>query len=218
MFNADSYMTCLTALLLEAFGDRLIYVGLQGSYLRGEATDASDIDPMVVIDQLTVSDLNAYRTIVESLEMPEKSCGFLCGKDELNHWSPLEIGQLIHGTKDYHGHLTDHIPACTRADAINFARLSVGNLYHEILHRYLHASPEKNRLRLPGAYKQVFFILQSLHWLESSDFISTRQALLPLLRDNDRCLLQTPADADFDSAFDQLLRWCQRTLTRLNDI
>lgn len=53
MFNAASYISRLTALLIESFGDRLIYVGLQGSYLRGEATEASDIDPMVVIDQLT---------------------------------------------------------------------------------------------------------------------------------------------------------------------
>ncbi|MBQ9141799.1 MAG: nucleotidyltransferase domain-containing protein [Lachnospiraceae bacterium] len=31
----------------DEFGDRLLYVGLQGSYLRGEATESSDIDIMV---------------------------------------------------------------------------------------------------------------------------------------------------------------------------
>ena len=51
MFNADDYLARLTGLLTEAFGSRLIYVGLQGSYLRGEAGPDSDIDAMVVLDR-----------------------------------------------------------------------------------------------------------------------------------------------------------------------
>ena len=35
MFNADDYLARLTGLLTDAFGPRVIYVGLQGSYLRG---------------------------------------------------------------------------------------------------------------------------------------------------------------------------------------
>ena len=50
MFQPDAYISSLIVLLKEAFQDRLLYVGLQGSYLRGEATGHSDIDVMVVID------------------------------------------------------------------------------------------------------------------------------------------------------------------------
>ena len=53
MFDAQAYMTQFTAAMQQAFGKRLIYVGLQGSYLRDEATEESDIDPMTVIDGLT---------------------------------------------------------------------------------------------------------------------------------------------------------------------
>ena len=61
MIDIDRYMTQLTQMLRQHFGSRLSYVGLQGSYLRGEATDSSDIDAMVVIDRLDINDLDAYR-------------------------------------------------------------------------------------------------------------------------------------------------------------
>ncbi|SEQ09490.1 Nucleotidyltransferase domain-containing protein [Treponema bryantii] len=44
--NIDNYMKNLISRCKEAFGERLLYVGLQGSHLRGEATENSDIDVM----------------------------------------------------------------------------------------------------------------------------------------------------------------------------
>ena len=35
MFDLDDYLRALIAGCQSAFGDRLLYVGLQGSYLRG---------------------------------------------------------------------------------------------------------------------------------------------------------------------------------------
>ena len=64
MFDVQSYLERLTALLREAYGERLVYVGLQGSYLRGEATEESDIDVMAVVDDLSQSDLDAYRRAI----------------------------------------------------------------------------------------------------------------------------------------------------------
>ena len=57
MFHPDTYIASLINLLQPVFGERLIYVGLQGSYLRGEATETSDIDIMAVIRDMTVADL-----------------------------------------------------------------------------------------------------------------------------------------------------------------
>ena len=54
MFHPDTYIAALTEKLRAAFGDRLVYIGLQGSYLRGEATESSDIDIMVVVDAMEV--------------------------------------------------------------------------------------------------------------------------------------------------------------------
>ena len=60
MFRIDEYIDELTDKLINAFGKRLEYVGLQGSYLRHEETKNSDIDIMVVIDNISVEDLNTY--------------------------------------------------------------------------------------------------------------------------------------------------------------
>ncbi|MBQ6715695.1 MAG: nucleotidyltransferase domain-containing protein, partial [Clostridia bacterium] len=49
MFIAEKYVLSLLSLLKKDFGERLLYVGLQGSYLRGEENEDSDIDIMVVI-------------------------------------------------------------------------------------------------------------------------------------------------------------------------
>ena len=47
MVVIESYLSRLIDRLQNQFGTRLLYVGLQGGYLRGEATDTSDIDFVV---------------------------------------------------------------------------------------------------------------------------------------------------------------------------
>ena len=106
----------LIDLLHGQYGSRLLYVGLQGSYLRGEATDSSDVDIMVVIDELCVSDLDRYRSIIQSLGEPDKSCGFICSRTDLANWNPLEICHLLNSTKDYYGTLPHLVPVYTECD------------------------------------------------------------------------------------------------------
>ena len=45
-FNINNYLEKLILQCKESFGGRLVYVGLQGSWLRGEATENSDIDDL----------------------------------------------------------------------------------------------------------------------------------------------------------------------------
>lgn len=61
MFQIEAYTQELLKLLKDIFGERLVYLGLQGSYLRNEQHENSDIDIMAVIDKLTVSDLDSYK-------------------------------------------------------------------------------------------------------------------------------------------------------------
>ena len=51
------WMSLLRDRLLESFGDRVIFIGLQGSRARGEAHDDSDIDAVVVLDTVSMDDL-----------------------------------------------------------------------------------------------------------------------------------------------------------------
>ncbi len=218
MINAKNYLSRLTGLLRQQWGERLVYVGLQGSYLRGEATENSDLDIMVVVDKMDVADLDTYREAIRSLGDVDKSCGFICSKTDLAHWNPLEICHLVNSTKDYHGTLSELVPTYTREDVRNFVKLSLNNLYHEICHRYLHASSEDNAAYLPGTYKGVFFILQNLYYLKEGEFISTKAGLLPLLSGKDREILHTAMRLnsgepyDFSQCFKLLFTWCQDTL------
>ncbi len=221
MFRIGGYIDKLITLLKDAFGERLMYIGLQGSYLRNEETKNSDIDIMAVIDNLSVEDLKTYQKALVSVGSFDKSCGFICGKDDLEHWNPLEICHLLNTTKDYYGELKNLVPAYTIEDERNYVKLSLNNLYHEICHRYVHADREYNVLKLPITCKSVFYILQHLYYLNSGNFIPTKQELLECVQDEDKTALelsislQNNIDYDFDKAFSILFIWCQNALSRI---
>ena len=218
MINIEKYISDLIVLLKQQFGPRLLYVGLQGSYLRGEATANSDIDVMIVLDTLSVADLAQYRAIIHSLPTPEKSCGFICAKADLANWNPLEICHLLHSTKDCYGVLKNLVPVYCQEDVRNFIKFGINNLYHELCHRYIHADRKTNIEVLPFTYKSVFFILQNLYYLKHKIFISTKKHLLEVLDGQDRAVLkrslaiQQEKPYDFDESFELLFAWCQSTL------
>ena len=221
MIHVDNYISELTAKLKENFGSRLCYVGLQGSYLRGEASDSSDIDIMVIIDGLDVPDLDAYRRIIEAMPHFDKSCGFICSRRDMKNWNPMEVCHVLHTTRDYFGVLGDLVPAYTEQDVRNFVKMSVNNLYHEICHRYIHADDETNSTFLPGTYKAVFFILQNLHYLRHGVFIGTKAEVLAVLDGADRAVLERSMamnrgdSFDFSDSFRLLFNWCRDTMENL---
>ena len=133
MINVDEYLFRLIENLEQEFKTRLLYVGLQGSYLRGEATEDSDIDIMVVIDVLEIHDLDRYRSIIESMDSFEKSCGFICGKADLMNWNPLELHHLLYSTKDYYGILRELLPQYSEQNIRDFVKLSIRKLIFGIL-------------------------------------------------------------------------------------
>lgn len=221
MFQLQSYLDRLISECRSAFGDRLLYVGLQGSYLRGEAHEDSDIDVMLVIDRLTVDDMKIYRDILKRIGYYEKSCGFICGGDELKRWNPLEVCQLRHTTRDLFGCLTDYLPGATRTDEINYVKYSLGNLYHELCHRYIHTDREKNRNKFRAACKGIFFLLQNLHYLESGVFAVTKKELHALVSAEDRIVLSVadlPEEYDFERMFRIVFEWIRSAFLRIDRI
>ena len=217
-FNIDKYLENLILRCKETFSGRLVYAGLQGSYLRGEATENSDIDVMIVIDEFSVEDMKTYRAILKEIGWYEKSCGFICGKEDLANWNPLESLQLKYTTKDLYGNLESLLPPSTRQDEINYVKISLGNFYHEICHRYIHAGDEKSRDKLCASCKQLYFIIQNLHYLESGDFILKKNDLKAVVSAQDRemlCVSELPDDYDFDKTYETVITWCQKTLERI---
>ena len=218
MFGLEKYLNDLLALIKEKFDKRLLYVGLQGSYLRNEADEYSDIDIMVIIDEMTVHDLDDYKRVLISIGYFERSCGFICGKSEMANWNPLEVCQLLHTTKDLYGKLADFVPTYTVEDEKNYIKLSLGNLFHEICHRYIHSDREKNVVRLPLTYKSVFFIIQNMYYIDSGIFIDKKRELIKHLKNKDKevvemaIMLKDNKEYDFNYAFDLLFTWCQNAI------
>ena len=217
MLDLDSYLGALISHCRAAYGERLLYVGLQGSFLRGEAHEDSDVDVMVILDRFSVQDMDRYRAILNEIGFYERSCGFICGREEMARWNPLEVCQLRHTTKDLVGVLTDYLPSATRKDEVNYVKLSLGNLYHELCHRYIHGDRDKNVAKFRGTCKGVFFLMQNLHYLESGRFILTKRELREAVSAEDRRVLELaelPDGFDFDQAFSVLFAWCQRAFAR----
>lgn len=219
MIDLNTYLHDLIAACKEAFPERLLYVGLQGSYLRGEAHERSDIDVMVLLDRFSVADMDIYRSILKRIGLFELSCGFICGREEMLRWNPLEICQIKHTTKDLFGTLTDYLPDSTRTDEINYCKLSLGNLYHALCHRYLHSDQPKNIGKLRAHSKDLFFLIQNMHFLETGTFVLAKRDLYCVVSDEDRAMLDLAAitdDSDFDEAFSSVFLWCRNAFKRLD--
>ncbi|MDE5973177.1 MAG: hypothetical protein K2G73_00745, partial [Eubacterium sp.] len=174
---------------------------------------------------MNVDDLKIYKNSIITVGDYDKSCGFICGREELKNWNSLEICHLLHTTKDIFGSLKDFVPLYTNEDVENYVKLSVGNLYHELCHRYVHNDKESNVTCFPQTCKSVFFILQNLHYLKSGEFYSTKNELLENLcdeKDKEILALSMTLNSfentkyDFDKAFNFMLEWCQSTLSNLN--
>ena len=133
-------------------------------------------------------------------------------------WNPLEVCQLRHTTKDLFGDLKGFLPSATRDDEINYVKLSLGNVYHELCHRYIHGDRSNNIAALRGTGKSLFFLIQNLHYLESGSFTVTKQVLKEQVSEADRAVLEMtelPGDADFDAAFRAVFSWCQDAFIRV---
>ena len=117
MIEITTWMNGFLKAINEAFGDRVWFVGLQGSYGRGEACDTSDIDVVVILDELSAEDIKVYNAMLDTLSHRELICGFLSGKDELLNWEPSDLFQFCHDTTPIKGSLdpkTSIVPTHTR--------------------------------------------------------------------------------------------------------
>lgn len=75
MIDIRSWITEFTNKVIQTFSDRVWFIGLQGSYGSGEATETSDIDAVVILDELRIDDLKVYRSMLDTLPHRELVCG-----------------------------------------------------------------------------------------------------------------------------------------------
>ena len=105
MIEINTWLNTFLQALQDTFGERLWLVGLQGSYGRGEATESSDIDLVVILDALTLEDIRQYNALLDTMSDREKICGFLSGKSELLNWEASDLFQFYYDTTSLKGTL-----------------------------------------------------------------------------------------------------------------
>ena len=98
MIDVATWMQNFLQTLNETFRDRVWFVGLQGSFARGEATETSDIDVVVILDELSATDIQTYNDMLDTMTHRELICGFLSGKKEIMNWEPSDLFQFCYDT------------------------------------------------------------------------------------------------------------------------
>ena len=79
MINITNWIDSCQVKLKEVFDHRVWFFGLQGSYGRGEATETSDIDIVVILDELSVADIETYNAMVARLILSKCLKHYLLG-------------------------------------------------------------------------------------------------------------------------------------------
>ncbi len=211
MFNFEDWLEEITGQIKKRFGKRVVFIGLQGSYKRGEATAASDVDVVVILDELRIEDLKAYREIVRSMPDYEKACGFISGRAELQNWSKSDLFQFYFETESLYGDLTELIAPPEKDDIRRTVKLSAEALYHAACHSFVF--DENPAETLSSLYKMTFFILQAEYYLKNNVYISTKKELLTSLTGADYEILQTCINMNLvengiDEMYERLINWC----------
>lgn len=210
MVDIEVWMGELAEKLTGRFGDRLLFLGLQGSYGRGEAGEDSDIDVVTVLDRVELADLDEYRAAVRGMPEGEKACGFLCGAAELKSWPKYDLCQLARDVRAYRGELGPLLPPLGREDLTQAAAIGASGIYHAAVHTYLYAPKDNWPGFLKEAHKGAFFALRALYELRTGESVRAKRDLLPRLSGDEReilaySLLHTQEEPE--AAFARLLRW-----------
>lgn len=218
-FNHNSWVQNLSLKIQETFKDRVLFIGFQGSYKRGEANEHSDVDMVVILDDLQISDLNRYQKIVQSMPYPEKACGFIGGKEEISNWPAGDVFQLLFDTLPIYGSLEKLVPQITEKDIQQFIKSSAANLYHATCHSYLYDTDIA--ASLAQLYKAVFYILQAIDYLNSNQFSTTKKELTQKLSGInkeifdiclDKNLIPGYSPEQISKAYEALIKWCSLQL------
>lgn len=211
------YLEEFTSKLKQTFQDDLIFVGLQGSYQRGEATNTSDIDIVVILNEVTMKELREYRNLIEQEKERDKLCGFISGKKEILNWPKMELFQLMMDTRPYYGTLNNLIDTDIKSiyQSVHFGGSSI---YHGACHSYLHDKKEEAMKVLAQLYKQAFFILQLKYYLKSTTYIGKQKELLGLLKGIDKDILvkRMRQNYEYESDFEQIIKWSSTIINNYN--
>lgn len=217
MVDMDVWKGLFVQSLQECFGDRVWFAGLQGSYGRGEATENSDIDMVVILDELNASDIEDYRAMVCTLPHRELVCGFLSGKQELLNWESSDLFQFYYDTEPILGSLDELRERIDEAAVDRAIKIGAGNIYHGCVHNMLYDHSDDI---LVGLYKAASFVVQAICFRETGRYIRRQKELLEVVSAQNRQVveifmnLKNGAAVDFTAMSEILFAWSQKWINQ----
>ena len=217
MVDINSWLEEFLQKLNETFKSRVWFVGLQGSYGRGEATETSDIDVVVILNEFTVADIQAYNQLLDTLPHRELICGFVSGKDEILNWEPADLFQFYHDTTPIKGSLDELLPKIDSVAVDRAIKIGACNIYHGCVHNMLHT---KNEDILKGLDKAVSFVVQAIVFKQTGNYIKHQNQLLQESLPEERIVLETflkyknGETVDFNSASAILFGWSKKWISK----
>ena len=213
MVDITTWMNDFLQNLNHTFENRVWFVGLQGSYGRGEATETSDIDVVVILDELSAMDIQTYNKMLDTLPHRELICGFLSGKDDIMNWEPSDLFQFCYDTTPIKGSL-DEVMAVVDENAVNRAiKIGACNIFHGCIHNMLH---EKNEDILRGLYKSASFVVQAIVFRQTGNYIKHQEELLTVATHNEQVIiniflsLKKGGTVDFTPMSETLFAWSKK--------
>ena len=215
MIDMTTWMPKFLQALNETFANRIWFVGLQGSYGRGEATKTSDIDIVVILDELSASDIQTYNTMLDTLPHRELICGFLSGKDELLQWEPSDLFQFYYDTTPIKGSLDELLTVIDDAAVGRAIKIGACNIYHGCVHNMLF---DKSDDILRGLYKSASFVVQAIVFQQKGKYIKHQKELLGVVSADERKIVETflklkSGDAvELDTMSEELFVWAKKLI------
>ena len=213
MIDTSSFINTFLQALNHTFAERVLFVGLQGSYGREEATDTSDIDIVVILDELSATDILNYNSMLDTLPHRELICGFISGKEEIANWEPSDLFQFYNDTKPIKGSL-DNLIILPNEEAVNRAiKIGACNVYHGCVHNMLH---DKSDEILKGLYKSASFIIQAICFKQTGNYILRQTELLKLVSTDEQVIVKTFLDLkngktiNFQEMSETLFAWSKK--------
>ena len=216
MSDITTWMDGFLKALDEAFENRVWFVGLQGSYGRGEATETSDIDVVIILDQLSATDIQAYNAMLDGLPYRELICGFVSGKDELLNWEPSDLFQFYYDTTPIKGSLDELLAVIDEASIDRAIKIGACNIYHGCVHNMLH---EKSDDILRELYKSASFVVQAIAFRQTGKYLKQQKKLLRVVSSDECGIIETflslksGGKVDFYLMSEALFAWSKKWIT-----
>lgn len=217
MTDINTFLNIFLKALDNTFGERVWFVGLQGSYARGEATQTSDIDTVVILDEVSATDVKAYNEMLDTLPDRNLLCGFFSGKQELLNWEPADLFQFYYDTKPIKGSLNELLPLLDETAVTRAIKVGACNIYHGCVHNMLF---DKSEDILKGLYKAASFVVQAVYFSKSGEYISRQQDLLEKVSADEKIIVETfislknSGAVEFDKMSENLLCWSQAWISK----